>query len=223
VREKRESAFFLDLTHTISSDMPIYPGDVKPSIQSVATMEKDGVNVTRMTLGSHTGTHVDAPRHFIKDGGPVDSIPLSKLVGERVVLDLSHKKIGEGITDDDLEFFSSLVRAGDRVILYTGSSEHWGERGAERNFTYLDPSGAIWLLRRRVSVVGIDSPSIDKFGSADPVSHKTLLRNNVVLVESLSCETRNLAGRRIYVVCLPLKVADRDGAPARVIARPIEE
>lgn len=223
VIEVREKLSLFDLTHTISSDMPVYPGDVEPAMQYVATIGKDGFNVTKMTLGSHTGTHVDAPRHFVKNGEAIDSIPLQKLVGDGVVLDLSYKKVGSGITERDLEPFSSLVREGDRVILYTGSSEQWGKQGAERNFTYLEPSGARWLVKRKVCVVGIDCPSIDKFGSEDPVSHRTLLGNSVPLVESLSSETRKLAGRRIHLVCLPLKVAGRDGAPARVIARPMEE
>src|SRR5438270_13706259 len=92
----------VDLTHELRNGMPIYLGDPSPSFVSYATLEKNGVNLTKLTLGSHTGTHIDAPRHFIPDGIGVDRIPPNKLVGEAYVCDMSSKPIGSGITDLDL-------------------------------------------------------------------------------------------------------------------------
>src|SRR5207245_8916518 len=118
----------IDLTHELHNGMPIYPGDISPSFVSYATLEKNGVNLTKLTLGSHTGTHIDAPRHFIPDGIGVDKIPPSKLVGEAVVCDMSSKPIGGGITDVDLqENLEGKPANDDIVICYPGSSDRRGQ------------------------------------------------------------------------------------------------
>ena len=92
----------VDLTHELHNGMPIYPGDPSPSFVSYATLAKDGVNLTKLTLGSHTGTHIDAPRHFIPDGIGIDQISPNKLIGEAYVTDMSSKPIGSAITGQDL-------------------------------------------------------------------------------------------------------------------------
>ena len=105
--------------------MPIYPGDPSPSFEHYSTLEKDGVNLTKITMGSHTGTHLDAPRHFIQDGIGIDRIPPDKLIGEAYVADLSRKPIGSGITSQDLKRdLEEKIASDDIVVIYTGCSEH---------------------------------------------------------------------------------------------------
>jgi kynurenine formamidase len=212
----------VDLTHHLRNGMPVYPGDPSPTFEPYATLAKDGVNLTKMTLGSHTGTHLDAPRHFIQDGIGIDEIPPNKLVGESYVADLSVKPIGSGITAHDLrKELEGRVAADDIVICYTGCSEHWGDEAVSRNYTYLTGDGADYLVSKRVRAVGIDFLSVEKFKASEPLAHKTLLSNGIFIIESLSKAVKQFVGSRILLVCMPIKLQDGDGAPARVIAVPI--
>src|SRR5919109_383848 len=103
------SRTFYDLTQAISKDTPIYPGDPQPDLEPTSTIEKDNYNVTRITVGSHSSTHVDAQSHFVIDGNSIDREAISKFIGESVVIDLSGKrKIGDGITCSDLETYSEV-------------------------------------------------------------------------------------------------------------------
>ncbi len=214
---------FVDLSHVIENGMPVYPGDPEPLLEKVASIEEEGVNLTRIVTGSHVGTHVDAPIHFVEGGSSLDEIPLSTLIGEGVVLDLSYKEVGSGLFREDFEKFSYLVREGDIVLVYTGTSDHWGEEGWDyRKFSYIEESGAKWLLEKGVKMVGIDCMSVEKFGFSEPVTHRLLLGSGVPLIESLSKRLRDLVGMRVFVICLPLKLVGVDGGPARVIACPIE-
>ena len=204
--------------------MPIYPGDPLPSFESYSTLQKDGVNLTKITMGSHTGTHLDAPRHFIQDGIGIDRIPPDKLIGEAYVADLSKKPIGSGVTSKDLklELEEEIVRD-DIVVIYTGCSEHWGDKSINRGYTYLTGDAAEYLVSKRVRAVGIDFLSVEKFRAADPVVHKTLLSNGIFIIESLSSALNQFVGKRILMICMPIKLQDGDGAPSRVVAVPILE
>ena len=214
----------VDLTHELRNGMPVYPGDPSPSFVSYATLEKNGVNLTKLTLGSHTGTHIDAPRHFIPGGMGVDEIPASKLVSEAYVADLSYKPIGDGITEGDLrKSLGDHVSADCVAICYTGCSERWGEESVSRNYTYLTGDAARYLVSKRVRAVGIDFLSVEKFAAPEPVTHKTLLENGIFIIESLSQNTKQFVGRRILLLCMPIKLQNGDGAPARIIGVPVRE
>jgi len=175
-------------------------------------------------MGSHTGTHLDAPRHFIQDGIGIDRIPPDKLIGEAYVADLSKKPIGSGVTSKDLklELEEEIVRD-DIVVIYTGCSEHWGDKSINRGYTYLTGDAAEYLVSKRVRAVGIDFLSVEKFRAADPVVHKTLLSNGIFIIESLSSALNQFVGKRILMICMPIKLQDGDGAPSRVVAVPILE
>jgi len=214
----------IDLTQELHNGMPIYPGDPSPSFVSYATLEKDGVNLTKLTLGSHTGTHIDAPRHFIPDGIGVDQISPTKLVGEAYVCDLSSKPFGSGITGLDLrKDLEGRVAEDDIVVCYTGCSERWGDESVGSNYTYLTGNAAEYLVSKRVRAVGIDFLSVEKFRAPDPVAHKTLLGNGIFIIESLSRATKQFVSQRILMICMPIKLQNGDGAPSRIIGVPISE
>jgi len=214
----------IDLTHELQNGMPIYPGDPSPSFVSYTTLEKNGVNLTKLTLGSHTGTHIDAPLHFIRDGIGVDKIPPSKLVGEAYVCDMSRKPIGSGITGSDLrKNLEGKVAEDDIVVCYTGCSEHWGDKSVSSNYTYLTGNAAEYLVSKKVRAVGIDFLSVEKFRAPDPVAHKTLLGNGIFIIESLSRATKQFVAKRILMICMPIKLQNGDGAPSRVVGVPIIE
>ena len=211
----------IDLTHELKNGMPVYPGDPSPTFDHYSTLDKNGVNLTRLTMGSHTGTHLDAPKHFIADGIGIDKIPPSKLIGEAYVADLSTKPIGSGILAEDLHRFEQKIKPDDIVVCYTGCSDHWEDEKICKNFTYLEGDAAEYLVSKRVRAVGIDFLSVEKFGAPEPIAHKTLLGSGIFIIESLNRELRKLVGQRVLLICMPLKLEGGDGAPARVVAVPI--
>jgi arylformamidase len=216
-----EEGAAIDLTHTIRNGMTTYVGDPSPKVSRYKTLSKDGVNLSTITLGSHTGTHVDAPVHFVKGGRTLDQLSAEGFVGEAVILDFSAKVAGSAITAADLEEHSAEVERGSIVLLYTGMSKKWDDPRARRNYTYPSADAAAWLVRRGVKAVGIDYLSVEKFGAKSPVVHVTLLSHGVPIIESLNERLSELVGRRVLFVCLPIKVGGCDGAPARALAYPI--
>ena len=213
----------VDLTHELASGMPIYPGDPPPLFERYATIEKNGVNLTKLTLGSHTGTHTDAPIHFIEGGKSIDELPANSFIGEAVVLDLSKtSSLGSGILDSDLLTFDSQIGQDDIVLLYTGSSDRWGDPQTNTNYTYCTKEAADYFVSKKVRAVGIDFLSIEKFKASEPIVHKTLLKNGIYIIESLSAALKQFSGQRILLVSLPIKLLNGDGAPSRSIAVPIE-
>lgn len=211
----------VDLTQTIENGMTIYVGDAVPKVSKYKTLARDGVNLSLITLGSHTGTHVDAPVHFVRGGLPLDRLPPDAFMGEAAVLDLSDIPAGSAITASDLQRRSKLVRRGDIVLLYTGLSRRWGDPRARRKYTYIGGDAARWLVRKGVKAVGIDYLSVERFGAKNPVTHVTLLSHGVPIIESLNSNLSKLARRRVLFVCLPIKVGGCDGAPSRAVAYPL--
>lgn len=208
----------VDLTQTIENGMTVYVGDAVPKVSSYKRLDKDGVNLSLLTLGSHTGTHIDAPVHYVAGGNGVDQLPAESFVGEAVVLDFSDIRAGGEMTASDLEERGAKVKRGDIVLLYTGLSRKWGDPRVRRTITYLGGGGARWLVARGVKAVGIDYLSVEKFGAKAPVAHVTLLSHGVLIIESLNRNLSRFVGRRILFVCLPIKVGGCDGAPARALA-----
>ena len=213
------SRAYHDLSHLISQDMLVYPGDPEPKFEPIATMERDKINVTRIVMGSHTGTHVDAPKHFFAYGTGVDKEPLNKFIGETMILDLSDVTSGKGITDVDLDNYYKVIKNNDILLLYTGTNDKWKkEKDPEsNNFTYLDLSAAEWIVDRRIKCVGIDTLSVEKYGFKEGLTHEKLLSNNIGIIENLNSNIREFAGKRMFLVCLPLMLKGIDGSPARAI------
>jgi arylformamidase len=213
------SRTYHDLSNLISQDMLVYPDDPQPRFEPFATMEKDKINVTRIVLGSHTGTHVDAPIHFFADGNGVDKEPLNKFIGEAVILDLSYMVGGKGITDADLDKFSRVIKRNDIVLLYTGANNKWKKEKDSQinNFTYLNLSAAEWIVDHGIKCVGIDTLSVEKYGFKEGLTHKKLLSNNVGIIENLNSNIMRFVGKRMFLVCLPLMLEGIDGSPARAI------
>jgi kynurenine formamidase len=189
--------------------MHVYPGDPQPKFKPHLTINDDSVNVTRLVLGSHTGTHVDAPWHFLRDGRGVDKEPLAKFIGEAVVADISAKP-GKGAKADDLDIHAGIVQHGDILLLYTGTSDHC------TGFTYLDVSAAEWAVDKGVKCIGMDTPSVEKFGARKAPVHKTLLSHDIGIIENL-INLREFVNLRMFLVCLPLPLDGIDGSPARAI------
>ena len=204
-----------DVTLALRSDMPMWPGEPGPRIEPLKRIARgDSSNVSLLTLGDHTGTHVDPPAHFLDGGAGVDRMPLEALVGECQVAAYDED---EHITGAWLE--SAAFRPGiERILFKTQNSGRWADAAApfDEDFIALDETAAHWLIRRGIRLVGVDSLSVEPFGSGKighPV-HLALLRANAVIVEGLDLSAVTPG---IYeIVCAPLKIAGGTGAPARV-------
>lgn len=199
--------------------MPIYPGNPILKFESILKLEEDGANVTRISMGTHTGTHVDSYNHFFINGGGVDKQPLTNYVGEAFVMDLSSKKIGEGISLNDLSSYNSIIHSNEIILIYTGVSNYWDVdmNIVSREFTFLEPSAAEWIVNHNIKSVGIDSPSVEKFGSRDGLTHRKLPSAGVGIIENLSSNLKEYVGKRVFLVCLPLALKGLDGSPTRAI------
>ena len=202
-----------DITLTISPDLPTWPGDPGVDLVRLEKIE-DGsnANVSRVAMGVHTGTHVDAPFHFLQDGTTVDKLNLSLLTGRAYVLHLPDVEV---ITAAVLEEAQIPPRT-RRVLFKTRNSDLWvkEEPDFQTDFVGLSEDGAEYLVRRGVKLVGVDYLSVAPFKNSRP-THEKLLEAGVVIVEGL--DLSEVSQGRYTIYCLPLKLANSDGAPARAI------
>ncbi|CDM64258.1 cyclase family protein [Pyrinomonas methylaliphatogenes] len=205
-----------DISVPIRSRTPVYPGDPPISIETwMALARGDVANVSQLRFGAHTGTHVDAPAHFISDGMKAEDLPLEALIGEAVVVEVPEEE--RAIEVSFLEK-QDLPRYG-RILFRTRNSSWW-KNGTDRfreDYVYLTPEAARALVERGTLLVGIDYLSIEGYGSTDFPTHKILLNNGVVIVEGLNLS--EVPGGIYELVCLPLLIAEGagDGAPARAV------
>lgn len=207
----------IDLTHTIEEHMPTYPGHPIPTTKLVKTIEKDGYNLHLLCLSTHVGTHLDSPYHVNENGCRTNHIPLERLVGDAVFLDMSSKKPNEFIGVTDLKEKDHLIRSNDIVLLYTGFCKMWGQRTYISSHPYLSENAADWLRNKKIKVLAIDTVSVDSASSEDLPVHKILLASDIAIIENLA-NLDSIRQPRLSVIALPLKIKGVDGAPIRVIA-----
>jgi arylformamidase len=205
---------FLDVSVSLAAGIPAYPGNPEFELQPIKRIAEGGSsNVSRLVLGTHTGTHVDAPRHFFDDGAGVDALPLDLLLGRARVVEISKRG---GIGREDLA--AAGLREDLRVLLKTPNSALWqGGEGFHQDYTYLTEDGARYLVDQGVKVVGIDYLSVEQFKKAGAPAHRALLSQSVVIIEGLNLAEAEPGMYEMY--CLPLRVAGGDGAPARVVLK----
>jgi arylformamidase len=201
----------LDISLPIFPGMPIWPGDPAPALEPVTTLGCHGVQTSRLIVGTHTGTHLDAPRHFIPGGRTVDQLDLQALVGPCQVIEVVHG--GGRLSRTDLQPFDP--QPGARVLLKTRHSQRPDGLTFAPDFTALDPSAADYLCERRVRLVGIDSPSIDAWGVDDFPCHKRLLGADILLLENLVL--RHVAPGVYGLMAVPLNLVAADGCPVRAL------
>jgi len=191
--------------------MHIYPGDPAIEVAQVRAIKRgDAANLTHLTMGAHTGTHVDAPAHFI-DGAPtLEQVALDRMVGPAQVLDL------RGLAAIDAAALRRhQIQAGDIVLCKTDNSERWSRPGFQTDFTYVTRDAAEYLIERDVRTIGMDYLSIEQFGSKTFEVHKLLLGRGILIIEGLDL---GAIGPGPYLLaCLPLKLEGVDGAPARAV------
>ena len=205
---------YYDVSLPISSAMPTWPGDPPVRVEQVSSISQgDAFNVSRLEMSTHVLTHVDAPRHFVEQGTSVDRLSLDVLIGPAVVVE-PHPG-GNLITATDLGQLG--IRNAERVLIKTRNSDFWvgGPYEFETDFVSLSKDAAHWLISREIKLVGVDYLSVDAFDAREPMVHRTLLENEVVIIEGLNLS--QVPEGRYQLICLPLKLRGGDGAPARVV------
>ena len=200
-----------DVSVPLRPGLPTYAGEPGPQLQHLKQISRgDSANVTALSLGSHTGTHVDAPHHFLDGRSTVEAMSLGALLGPTQVIELTEPR---HITAADLAA-SSIPSGTTRILLRTPNSRFWNDDEFHTDFVGLTGDAAEWLVERGFVLVGIDYLSIERFGSPEHEVHKILLEANVVIVEGL--DLRSVTAGEYMMACAPLKVVGADGAPARV-------
>lgn len=214
----------IDLTYPIHTGMQVYPTSWHPAVEVVGMGRHsvEGRQTTKFTLGTHTGTHIDAPRHFIGDGRTIDRISLSWCIGRAAVVSFAGSSKKDVGVDDLEKALGAYEVFPQRLLVRFDWSVHWGKEEFYIDYPYFTENACRWLIDKGIRLLGMDTPSPDNpengYASAsDSPNHKLLLGRDVILIEYL-CNLNKLKSKEVYLTALPLCIKDADGSPARVIA-----
>ena len=203
----------IDISLPIREGMIVYEGDPGVSVTSAMALERgDPANVSMLHFGSHTGTHLDAPLHFIDGAAGVDTLPLDVLIGPALVA-----AIDTGGTIDRAHLTRLPLDGHTRLLLKTSNSALWDRPGFARDYVALSEDGAAFLLERGIRLVGVDYLSIEGFGAEGHRVHRALLGAGVTILEGL--DFRPVTPGVYELICLPLRIAGGDGSPCRAVLR----
>lgn len=210
----------IDLSYTTSSDMIVYPDTEKPSFQWIGRVNPDGFNLTRVTMLVHTGTHVDAPKHFLDNVPCIDEIALDSFFGPCKLFRYGKKPASQEITLEEVQCSGFNLKQGDIFLMATGIEAFAQTR--EYNLLYPVPSEELirWLISKKIKSYMTDATSVDPVDAEGSPKHHLLLGAGVPIVENL-CNLDQLPEDKSFIVCaLPLKLGGREGAPCRAVALP---
>jgi arylformamidase len=208
---------WIDVSVTLRTGMVNWPGDPPARISLALDMERgDPCTVSLLEMGAHTGTHMDAPAHFVRGGIGIDDMPVDAAIGSARVIPILDRT---SIKTDEL--VRHHIRRGERVLFKTHNSAHcWDTDHFIEDFVYLSASAAQYLADRQVRLVGVDYFSVGGFRAEGVETHQALLKAGIWIIEGLNL--KQVGPGRVQLVCLPLKIAGGDGAPARALVRPVD-
>lgn len=204
----------IDISLTLHPDLPVWPGDAPVMLERVRSIaEGNTSNDTRLRCSVHAGTHVDAPCHFLENGASVDQLPLDVLVGPATVVAIEDTSV---ITPNDL-MDRNLPGDTRRLLIRTPNSELWSDPSHRfhRDFVALNPAAAQWVVDQGIRLIGVDYLSVQRYSDTNAATHRILLKAGVVIVEGL--DLRGVRPGSYELMCLPMKLAGSDGAPARAV------
>jgi arylformamidase len=210
----------IDLSQLINANSTVYPDTVAPSFEVLNTVEKSGFAELKMTLVLHTGTHIDAPCHMLKNGKSLDQFTIDKFVGRAIVIPCHHKtEIDVGY----LKTFEDKITQVDFILFYTGWQDKWNTKEYFDDCPTLTREAAVWLTKFKLKGIGIDAFSLDKVSSAERATsenfpnHHILLEQEIILIENLT-NLDKLPDSGFIFQCFPLSIENADGSPVRAIA-----
>jgi len=206
----------IDLTHAISAHMPVYPGTEPPVFTTGCSIEDNGFLEKKMTFYSHTGTHMDAPAHMLKESKTLDQLSLDHFYGKAALVDVSANR-NPIIDIEDLAFCEEMLRQNEFLLIHTGWSRHWGADAYFSRYPVLSMEAAEWLSQFNLKGIGVDAISVDETNSKSFPVHNILLKNDTVIIENL--KNLNLIPVIPFIFsCFPLKFEEADGSPVRAVA-----
>jgi arylformamidase len=203
----------IDITVPLDSNLPVYPGNTPFTVEAIKRIARgDSSNVSTLHMSAHAGTHVDAPRHFLDEGGGVDALPIELLCGRARVVEITSRR---GIGPDDLS--ESDLSEDIRLLIKTHNSRLWGSAEFRTDYIGMTEAGARYLVERGVKVLGVDYLSVEEFKAPGAPAHHVLLGGGTIVIEGLNL--RDVEPGTYDLFCLPLRIVGADGAPARVVLR----
>jgi len=209
----------LDLTLSISDKIPTFPGSPQPNFIPWENVKEDGYNLEVLFLSSHTGTHMDAPYHFLKNGAKIHEISLKKLVSEAALIQC-RKSSDQYVTKTDIQKFEKKhgkIENFSSVIFYTGWQKNLQKKHYFTKNPGLSVSAAKYLALKKISLIGIDSPSIDLGKDSKFSVHQIFAKKGMLIVENLA-NLDKIKSPKFHLVVLPLKLKNATGSPVRAIA-----
>lgn len=208
----------IDLTHVIETDMRVYPGDPEVKVENALIHSKDHCHVDKLIMGTHAGTHIDAPFHFSKSGKNLSDYSVDRFIGRGAVIDVSYKKNNEVIFIDDLEPFGEAILKSDFAVIRTGYDKYINSE-EYISHPYLSKEASIYLKDMGIRLVGIDTYSVDSTYNNDNFdAHDILLSNDILIAENLSNLDKLDLYKNYIFHFVPLKIKNGDGSPIRAYA-----
>lgn len=202
----------IDLSYQLNNKIPIYPGDPKVEIEIISKMETDGYQVSRIQFGTHSGTHIDLPAHFIKGGLTADKFNLEAFIGDAIVVNLPYLT-NPNITVKNLAHLSELK---DKILIINSG---WSAKFNSEDFFTSHPQitldAAQYLIQSGIKLIACDMPSVEQSEKDFPV-HKKFLEAGIPIVQML-CNLDKIENSKIQFIALPLKIKEGDGSPARAV------
>lgn len=210
---------YIDISYPIDNDIAIYPGNPAFDLERVQDIDcGDSVRISMISMGSHTGTHIDAPSHFIENGENLDTIPLERMNGKATVVDATN------ISDIDVELLQSIDIDRDSILLFkTNNSVVWECDSILNDYVTLTYEAADYLAEKKIKLVGIDYLTVERPRSKrieGKSVHRSLLGNEILICEAL--KLKDISAGEYEFICLPLKIRGTDGSPVRCVLRNIE-
>ena len=206
----------IDLTLTVSEKIPTFPGSPKPHFIEWETIPKNGYNLELLFLSTHTGTHIDAPFHFVKNGKKIHEIKPERLVNEAILIRIG-KNSKRSISKTDIQNFeqkNGRIENGSTVIFHTGWQKNLNKEFYFTKNPGLSVSAAKYLVSKKINMVGIDSPSIDLGTDSKFSVHHILAKNNILIVENLA-NLAKIKSNNFHLITRPLKLKNATGSPIR--------
>lgn len=208
----------IDLTHTVRENMPVYPGTEGPVFEGANTYEKDGFKETRISMYTHTGTHADPPAHLYPGRTTLDAFPAEQFIGKALVIDCSHLKEGEAVTEACLAPYGEKAEQADFLLFRLGWDRYWGSSAYFGDYPCLDEAVMDRILSGNYKGIGFDVIGLDPIADANLTRHKRLFKQkDIINIENL--KNLELCGDGLFwFSCFPPKIKNSDGAPVRAVA-----
>ena len=206
----------VDLSHPLTAETPVYPGDPIPSFSVATTIANEGYNLFNVMLGSQSGSHVDAPYHFSNQGGTIDRIDLRFFIGRGLIIDVSHKASNEQISLEDIKPYAQQIESAQMVLFNT----NWYKKAGTPEFfehPYLSKEGGAYLLSKGILTSGIDTINLDRTGGTEFPIHDMYSHAGGIIAENLAYLDQ-VDFEDPLIICLPLKLIGCDGSPVRAVA-----